>query len=284
VVAAELTIGELAARTGVRAATLRMWETRYAFPEPNRSAGRQRRYPETAAERVRQVVAARDAGLSLPAAIDRVRGHDIGAGRPSLFALLRGRRPDLSVQRLPKRALAALSHAIEDEACARAEPAVLVGCFQREEHYRQAERRWSEFARTAAAVLVFADFPRPAGGGGRPIEVPLERDDPVRREWVIAAYGPAYAACLIGWEPPGQHPSTDAGRSFETVWTVEREPVRLLVGAACSLAVRVDPGLRGVQATVDHMPASGGSDRDLTTAIAIANRMISYLSRVAEHR
>ncbi len=282
--AAELTIGELAARTGVRAATLRMWETRYAFPESTRSAGRQRRYPEAAAERVRQVVAARDAGLSLAAAIDRIRGHDIAADRPSLFAQLRVFRPDLAVQRLPKRALAALSHAIEDEACVRAEPAVLIGCFQREQHYRQAERRWSEFARTAAAVLVFADFARPTGGAGRPIEVPLERDDPVRREWVIAAYGPAYAACLVGWEPPGQHPSSDAGRSFETVWTVERDPVRLLVGAACSLAVRVDPDLRGVQAAVDDMPAAGGPDRDLTTAIAIANRMISYLSRVAERR
>ena len=42
----ELTIGELARRTGVAAHTLRMWETRYGFPQPLRRPSGHRRYDE----------------------------------------------------------------------------------------------------------------------------------------------------------------------------------------------------------------------------------------------
>ena len=41
-----LSIGELARRTGVPAATLRSWEDRYGFPRPQRLGGGHRRYAE----------------------------------------------------------------------------------------------------------------------------------------------------------------------------------------------------------------------------------------------
>ena len=41
-----LTIGDLAERTGVSTGTLRMWETRYGFPVPQRRASGHRRYDE----------------------------------------------------------------------------------------------------------------------------------------------------------------------------------------------------------------------------------------------
>ena len=45
--AAGLTIREMAARTGVPQGTLRMWETRYGFPVPERLPSGHRRYPES---------------------------------------------------------------------------------------------------------------------------------------------------------------------------------------------------------------------------------------------
>ena len=42
-----LAIGELVARTGVREATLRMWEHRHGFPAPQRLESGHRRYRET---------------------------------------------------------------------------------------------------------------------------------------------------------------------------------------------------------------------------------------------
>ena len=41
-----LTIGDLAARTGVPIATIRSWESRYGFPIPSRAPGGHRRYVE----------------------------------------------------------------------------------------------------------------------------------------------------------------------------------------------------------------------------------------------
>jgi DNA-binding transcriptional MerR regulator len=40
---AELTISDVAERTGIPASTLRMWEARYGFPEPRRPTGSHRR-------------------------------------------------------------------------------------------------------------------------------------------------------------------------------------------------------------------------------------------------
>ena len=157
--APDLTIREVAARTGIASATLRVWEARYGFPEPGRLPSGHRRYSVDDVERVRQVAREREAGMSLPAAIERV-GSATAEAEPSIFAGLRRRRPGLSPYLLPKRTLIGLSHAIEDECAARAERPLLVGSFQRESYYRDAEPRWRELARTAELAIVFADFPR----------------------------------------------------------------------------------------------------------------------------
>ena len=152
-----MTIGQLAERTGVQVGTLRMWETRHGFPEATRLPSGHRRYPEDEVERVLEVVRARDGGLSLPAAIERVANGGAKVA-PSIYAGLRRQRPDLHPYPVPKRLLVPISHAIEDECSARGERAVFVGSFQRERFYRQAERRWRGFARTAEVAVALADF------------------------------------------------------------------------------------------------------------------------------
>ena len=64
-----LTTTQLSERTGVPAATLRMWEARHGFPVPARLPGGHRRYSETDVELVRAVIRQREQGLSLAAAI-----------------------------------------------------------------------------------------------------------------------------------------------------------------------------------------------------------------------
>ena len=156
----ELTIREVARQTGVPEGTLRMWETRYGFPVPERLPSGHRRYSGEDVQRVRQVSRDRETGMSMPAAIERAQQL---ASEPeaSIFAGVRRRRPDLQPYLLAKRTLIGLSHAIEDECAARAERPVLFGGFQRERFYRDAEPRWRELSRTSEAAVVFADFAEP---------------------------------------------------------------------------------------------------------------------------
>ncbi|HEY0937894.1 MAG TPA: MerR family transcriptional regulator, partial [Trebonia sp.] len=79
-----LTIGELAARTGVPAPTLRSWENRYGFPRPQRMAAGHRRYHERDITLIEEVLRQRAAGLSLPAAISQATA-DRADGDQSVF-------------------------------------------------------------------------------------------------------------------------------------------------------------------------------------------------------
>lgn len=60
----QLTIGELANRTGVAASALRYWEDLGLLPAPARVSGR-RRYPPSAVDHVAAIVLLRDTGFTL---------------------------------------------------------------------------------------------------------------------------------------------------------------------------------------------------------------------------
>jgi DNA-binding transcriptional MerR regulator len=156
IVSAELSTAQLASRTGLPAGTLRMWESRHGFPAPARLPGGHRRYSERDVESVVEVLRLRQQGLSLPAAIERVRRQE--PIDSSVFAALRRRRPDVAPSILSKRAIRPISHAIEDEYLAQAKRGLVFGTFQRERFYRVAERRWRELARTADLAVAVADF------------------------------------------------------------------------------------------------------------------------------
>jgi PAS domain S-box-containing protein len=67
-------VGEVAKRTGVGVSTLRAWERRFGFPDPERSPSGQRVYTETDIERVNAVSRLVAEGLTLSAAMTRVAG------------------------------------------------------------------------------------------------------------------------------------------------------------------------------------------------------------------
>ncbi|MEY2581488.1 MAG: hypothetical protein QOE09_1337 [Ilumatobacteraceae bacterium] len=72
-------VGELARRTGVGVSTLRAWESRFRFLQPERSSAGQRLYTEADVERVQAVLRLVGEGLTLAASITRVATAGTGA-------------------------------------------------------------------------------------------------------------------------------------------------------------------------------------------------------------
>ena len=271
----DLTIAQLAERTGVAAGTLRMWEARYDFPRPNRLPSGHRRYDEADVELVSQVLRQRDEGLSLSAAIDRVRRHQQRLPA-SIFAGLRERRPDLQAVRLGKPAVLAVTHAIEDERLARAAGGAMVASFQRETFYRQAEARWRDLARGAEVAVALADFPAVAEPPGAPVEIPIDLDEPVSREWALISDAPEACGCLAAWELPGQADLPDPMRRFEMLFSAEPEVVRVALEVAVELVAARSPETAARIRAAASEPAQG-SGHDLRMAGALTQRMIGYL-------
>ena len=267
-----LTIGQLAQLTGVQAGTLRMWESRHGFPRAERLPSGHRRYAQDEVERVLEVVRARDAGLSLAAAVERLGPAGEGEPETSIYAGLRRRRADLHPYPVPKRLLVAVSHAIEDEASAHGARAVLVGSFQREAFYRASEPRWREFSRSAELAIAMADFDRPATPPDGPVEVPIGRDHPLASEWAIACDAPGFSACLAGRER-----QVTGERVFEVLWSVEPEVVRDAVLIGLELAIGRMPELAG--RVPERLSQPPEPDRAaVARATSITNRILAYVA------
>lgn len=282
-----LAIGELARRTKVPAATLRSWETRYGFPLPHRQAGGHRRYDEHQITLIEEVMRLRASGMSLQAAIGQAVARS-AQPEPSVFAGLRRRHRDLVPQVLRKATLLALTWAVEDECCARAERAAIFGSFQRQRYYRQSEQRWNELARTAEVVVAFADFDSSATATATataaaaaaampaPWQVPVPADAPLRREWTLVCDATDYPACVAGWEFAGQEDRPDADRRFEVLWTVDPRAVRDAATICAQLAESWSPGLGPLLGGLPSDPVPTAS-ADLQRAMGLLNRMTGYI-------
>ena len=270
-----LSISDLADRTGVATPTLRSWEIRYGFPEPHRLPGGHRRYAESDVAAVKEVLRHRDAGLSLEAAVRRVLAPRLQSR--SVYAEVRRRHPRLSPQTLSKHSLVALSHAIEDECCARAQEPLLFGSFQRSRFLEQSRPRWRELARTARAAVVFAELVAPADlQHGDLLEVAVPAEGALNREWAVVCDAPDLPACLVAVERPGQDGRPDSHRRFDAMWSVDPVVVRDASRVAAALADAYRPAWRPGDLDVlreDPPPASP----DLRRAADLLNRMIGYL-------
>lgn len=256
------------------AGTLRMWESRYGFPAPARLPGGHRRYSEQDAAAVLDVLRLRDQGLSLSAAIERTRRQQ-QSSVVSVFAGLRRRRPDVDPVVLSKRVVLELSRAIEDEYCARAAHGALIACFQRERFYRRAQRRWTELARTASMAVVLADFAAVSEPASAPAEVPIDRRDPLAREWTVIIDAPGAQACLAAWEQPSPTELPDLERRFEVLWSFEPGVVRAARELASELLWRLAPEVARRLPEADGAAVSDGGE--LRFATGLSQRMVGYL-------
>lgn len=275
---ATLSISDLSDRTGVPPATLRSWESRYGFPRPTRRAGGHRRYAESDVAAVLEVLRHRRSGLALEAAVRRATSSEPQSR--SVFAELRRHHPELAPQVLSKSSLLALSRAVEDECCARAEEPLLFGAFQREAFLQASWARWVELARTARAAVVFVDTADAhPSDPGRPVEVALPPAAPLHREWLVVCDAPDLPACMAAVERPGQEGRPDRRRLFETVWTVDPRAVRHASRVAAALADEYRPGWRPADLPdlEDEPPAASA---DLRRAADLLSRMMGYLDPV----
>ena len=184
----------------------------------------------------------------------------------TIYAGLRRRRPDLEVRVLSRRAMRALSHAIEDECLAYADQPTVTGAFQRIEAYEQSLPRWRELARSGASTLVFADFAR-SGTRDGVHRVAIPPSAPLAREWSVVCDAVSSAAALAGWER--------ADGQFEAVWSLEPDVVRLATRLGRHLAARLAPRLKVPPAPRGRIDQSAS----LRRATAVTNRAIAYLDR-----
>jgi len=249
-----LSIGELAAATDVAAATLRAWETRHGFPATSRQPGKHRRYPAATVDQVRQVMRLRSDGMTLDAAIARVASASDPGAVPTVFAAVRRAHPEVPARTVTKRTLLALSHALEDECCARASRGHLYAAFQQDRFLAGSRARWDDLARTADVAVALARTDTPSDGStgdsaspaaGRLRVVDLPDDSPLLREWSVVCAADDHSGCLAAWELPGQDDVPDGERRFEAVWsldpTVAHLAARAAHAAASALGAAVPP-------------------------------------------
>jgi DICT domain-containing protein len=269
-----MSIGELSRRTGVPTATLRSWEARHGFPVPVRLDGGHRRYDEQQVGLVGEVVRLRRSGRSVPAAIAQATEVTVQPAA-SFFASLRAADSGLRSHVLSKRALGAVTAAIEDECLAQARRPVLMGAFQHARYFRQSESRWHELDRTAEQTVVFANFTHDHDPAAHPREVALPADSPVLREWALVCDAPGFAACVAGWELPSPPGTADRNRRFETVWTLDPVSVRAATRVGISLLHEIDPD-QSARLAASLSGVAGTASPDLQRATALFARIVEY--------
>ncbi|RYB94725.1 MerR family transcriptional regulator [Nocardioides oleivorans] len=261
-----LSIGELAALSGVGATTLRSWEQRFGFPTPVRTSGGQRRYHAADLDRVRRVVEARERGLRLGAAVElaELAGQE---GQQSLYADLRASHPHVQPITLGIKVMKALTWSIEDECLAHASRPQLFGCFQDERSFRLAGRRWRELSRSASSATAFSSFDR-SDPAATPARVALPRDSPMLNEWFLVCADRQMSVVLSAWEPP--RTGADDARRFEVLLSLEPDVVRDAARFCSDTAQRL--GVR--------LPAPGadvsGLDEDPRRSASLLRRFATY--------
>ena len=273
-----MTIGELARRTGVNVGTLRMWESRHGFPQANRLPSGHRRYDERTVHLVQQVQRRQEAGSRLEAAITAVTSvPEIPPA--SVYAELVRSQPMLVPQRLRKSTLLALTWALEDECCARAQNPWMFGAFQDERFYRQAQARWRDLSRTARGAWAMGQFAEPTPPSpGDPVEVDLPPSSPMTREWSLVCLAPDLPAALAAWELPWQERVADGDRLFESIWTLDPVAVRDAARSAARLVSFLGHDTDSALAAADDPRPPAAVDLEQTTALF--NRVLAYVDRV----
>ena len=259
--------------------TLRSWERRYGVPDPGRAGSGHRRYSAEDVDLVLDTVRHRSSGLPMPMAVERARSSR-SPGAHSVYAGLRRRHPGLRVQSLRKDAVLAMSRAIEDECCMRAELPLLFAGFQREQHFRASERRWTDLSRTARSAVVVARFERTTVSA-RPVRLRLPETSALDREWILICDAPDHPGCVVGWERPGPAREPDDARRFETLWSVDPQVVRDAARLFTAAAEQLHPGVcADVLPLLEQTPPP--SSPQTLNASAVLDRMLEYVAAAAE--
>ncbi|MEV4347717.1 DICT sensory domain-containing protein [Actinoplanes sp. NPDC049596] len=176
-----------------------------------------------------------------------------------------------AVQRLTKRTLVTISHALERSALAAAEdgPMLVFALFQRLPYFERERRVYTEIASRAAATVVglVADQTPELPAGAQ--AVLLDEKDELAREWTVVVLTPRFGALLVAYDLERFQPgaaSLESGRLFEARTTFRRdEALHEALRLRNQLGDRLPPATRSaidaVLERVRDLPATPGESR-----------------------
>lgn len=146
----------------------------------------------------------------------------------SLVAELLGQLPHLRTQIYFKSSLTALSHAMEDQVFATADPPLVIASFQQERFYRQEAHRYRRLGKKSDHIYIFC-------GGNTSFEedeqtcttINFDPDDALAQEWHLTVISQTFNSSLICRECPPSHEdesvTLDSARRFEGIWTFDAQ-------------------------------------------------------------
>ncbi|GAA2512774.1 DICT sensory domain-containing protein [Winogradskya humida] len=180
--------------------------------------------------------------------------------------------PDVpAVQRLTKKTLVTVSHALEQAALAAAEdgPMVVVALFQRLPYFERERQVYERIATLAAMTLVglVADQAPDMPAGAYPVL--LDEKEDLAREWTVVVLTPRFGALLVAHDleqfQPGAS-SLESGRVFDGRSSFRRdEALHEVLRLRNQLGDRLSPAaLSAMDAALDRvreLPATQGESR-----------------------
>ncbi|MFI7576645.1 DICT sensory domain-containing protein [Micromonospora sp. NPDC049497] len=174
-------------------------------------------------------------------------------------------------ERLTKRGLVTVSHAIEQAALATAEdgPLIVLALFQRIPYFERERALYERIAGIAAATVVGVVDAVPESLPAGVYGVVLAEDEELAREWSVVALTPRFGAALVAYdraEVDPDAPTLEAGRLFDGGWSFRRdaalhEALRLRERLATRLPERARAVLDEVLGRVRELPATPGEAR-----------------------
>ncbi|WP_319461744.1 DICT sensory domain-containing protein [Micromonospora sp. RTP1Z1] len=188
-----------------------------------------------------------------------------------------GRTPE----RLTKRGLVTISHAIERAALATAEdgPLVVLALFQRMPYFERERPVYERLAASAAATVVGIVGPTPPELPAGAYGVALDETEELGREWSVVALTPRFGATLVAYDRGEVAPAVtlEAGRLFDGRWGFRRdealhEVIRLRARLGDRLPEPARSRLDEVVARVRDIPAGPGESRAEAAIRMLADR------------
>ncbi len=176
-----------------------------------------------------------------------------------------------AVERLTKRTLVTVSHAIERAALAVAEdgPMVVIALFQRLPYFERERAVYQQISKLAAATVVGLVADRAPDLPFGPHTVLLDENEDLAREWTVAVLTPRFGAVLVARDREELEPTAatmESGRLFDSRWRFRRDDaLHEVIRLRTVLDDRLPPAARAaiddVVRRVRDLPSTPGETR-----------------------
>ncbi|AFZ44417.1 GAF sensor signal transduction histidine kinase [Halothece sp. PCC 7418] len=204
----------------------------------------------------------------------------------SLVTELLGQLPHLRTQIYFKSSLTALSHAMEDQVFATADPPLVIASFQQERFYRQEAHRYRRLGEKSDHIYIFC-------GGNTSFEeneqtcttINFAPDDVLAQEWHLTVISKTFTSCLICRECAAhdndEAVTLDSARRFEGIWTFDAEVTKtataLLFQKILSYRPELQSQIEAAQQYYLSNPPQPESSSEWVNPDAFVERLVTHL-------